>query len=135
MQGQRITVLVDGGATHNFINAALVEKRKLPTESFEGFIVVILGNHTMECNRWIPNLQVNLEYYTVKDNFYVVNVVETNMVLGFQWFYSVGEHSMNYKIPQIIFKYDEGKSVVLKGMNTYTSQLISANGMRSIQVH
>ena len=82
LQGQIITVVVDGGSTHNFIDAALVKKREIPTESFEGFIVVILGNHTMECNRWIPNLQVNLEYYTVKDNFYVVNVVDANMVFG-----------------------------------------------------
>ena len=55
-QGQIITVLVDGGATHNFIDESLVEKRKLPTNSFEGFTMVIPGNHTMECNHWIPNL-------------------------------------------------------------------------------
>ena len=82
LQGQRITNLVDGGVTHNFIDATLVDKRKLLTEYFEGFIVVIPGNHTMECNRWIPNLQVKPENYTVKDKFYVVNVVDTNMVLG-----------------------------------------------------
>ena len=86
LQGQRITILVDGGATHKFIDAALVEKRKLPIDSFKGFIVVILGNHTMESNRWIPNLQVNLGDYIVKEKFYVVHVENTNMVLGVQWF-------------------------------------------------
>ena len=72
----------------------------------------------MECNRWIPDLQVNIGDYTVKDNFYVVNVVDTNMVLGVQWLYSIGEHSVNYQIPQISFKDVEGKPVVLKGINT-----------------
>ena len=81
LQGQRITVLVDGGATHNFIDASLVEKRKISIESFEIFIVVILRIHTMECNRWAPNLQVNLGDYIMKENFYVVNVEDTNMVL------------------------------------------------------
>ena len=81
LQGDRITALVDGGGTHNFIHASLVEKRKFPTDSFEGFIMIIPRNHTMECNRWIPNLQVNIGVYTVKDNFYVVNVEDTNMVL------------------------------------------------------
>ena len=90
LQGQIIIVLVDGGSTHNFIDAYLVEKRKLPTESIEGFIVFILGNDNVECNRWIPNLQVNLGYYTVKDNFYVVIMEDTNMVLGVQWLYSTG---------------------------------------------
>ena len=68
-------------------------------------------------------------------NFYVFNVVETNMVLGFQWLYSIGKQSMNYKIPQIIFKDVEGKLVVLKGMNTYPNQVIYTNSMRSILKH
>ena len=72
------------GATHNFIDASQVEKIKILIESFEGFNVVILWNHTMECNQWIPNMQVNLGDYRVKDKFYVVNVVETNMVLVVQ---------------------------------------------------
>ena len=97
--------------------------------------MIIPRNHTMECNQWIPNLQVNLGDYTMKDNFYVVNVADTNMVLGVQWLYSIGEHSMNYKIPQISFKDVEGKPVVLKGMNTYQRQVISASSMRSILRH
>ena len=48
LQGQKITVLVDGGATHNFIDSALAKRRKLPTDPFEGFTVVIPRNHTME---------------------------------------------------------------------------------------
>ena len=63
-------------------DSSLVERRKLPTEPFEGFTVVIPSNHTIECNRWILNLQLNIGDYTMKDKFYVVNVVETNMVLG-----------------------------------------------------
>ena len=58
-----------------------------------------------------------------------------NMVVGFQWLYSIGEHSMNYKIPQISFKDADGKSIVLKGMNTYPSQLIYPNSMRNILRH
>ena len=71
----------------------------------------------------------------MKEKFYVVNLADTNMVLGVQWLYSIGEHSMNYKIPQISFKDAEGKLVFMKGTNTYPSQLISSNGMRSILRH
>ena len=88
-----------------------------------------------ECNRWIPDLQVNIGDYTVKDNFYVVNVADTNMVLGVQWLYSIGEHSMNYQIPQISFNNAKGKPMVLKGINNYPSQVISAKSMRSVMRH
>ena len=135
LQGQKITVLVDWGATHNFIDSSLVERRKFPTEPFEGFTVVISGNHTMECNRWILDLEVDIGGYTVKDNFYVFNVADTNMDLGVQWLYSIGEHSVNYQIPKISFKDAEGKPVVLKGINTYPSQVISAKRMRSVMSH
>jgi hypothetical protein len=33
--------LIDGGATHNFIDATLVAKIKIPTAEFEGFEVVV----------------------------------------------------------------------------------------------
>jgi hypothetical protein len=33
--------LIDGGATHNFIDSALVAKRGIPTMDFEGFDVAV----------------------------------------------------------------------------------------------
>ena len=45
--GKRDSVLVDGGATHNFIDAYMLEKMKIPTEPFDGFTVVILSHNTM----------------------------------------------------------------------------------------
>ena len=49
--------------------------------------------------------------------------------------HSIGEHSMNYQIPQISFKDAERKLVVLKGINTYPKQVISAKSMRSVMRH
>ena len=45
--GQRAPVLVDGGATHNFIDAEMVEKINIPSEPFDGFTIVIPG-HNMQ---------------------------------------------------------------------------------------
>jgi hypothetical protein len=39
LRGQGITALIDGGATHNFIDAAWVARRRMATEDFEGFSV------------------------------------------------------------------------------------------------
>ena len=49
--------------------------------------------------------------------------------------YSIGEHSVNYQIPQISFKDVEGKLVVLKGINTYPNQVISPKSMRYVMRH
>ena len=50
VQGHRVGVLIDGGAAHNFIDAAWVAKRGIHTEKFEGFTVAVAGNNSMECN-------------------------------------------------------------------------------------
>ena len=80
--GQRALVLVDGEDTHNFIDLEMVEKINIPSEPFDGFIVVIPCHNTMQCNTWVPKLQVTIGNYTFVDSFYVVGVADTNVVLG-----------------------------------------------------
>jgi hypothetical protein len=49
LRGQRVTTLIDGGATHNFIDATLVARRHMNTKYFEGFNVVVANGFTMTC--------------------------------------------------------------------------------------
>ena len=81
---------MDGGATQNFIYETLVESRKLQSKTFDGFTVIIPSKNSVDCTKWIPKLQVTLGNHTITDNFYVVNVADTNVVLGVQWLYSLG---------------------------------------------
>ena len=46
VQGHRVGVLIDGGATHNFIDSAWVAKRGIPTEKFEGFTIAVAWSAT-----------------------------------------------------------------------------------------
>ena len=41
VQGHRIGVLIDGGATHNFIDAAWVARQGIYTDKFEWYTVAI----------------------------------------------------------------------------------------------
>ena len=76
-----MTALVDGGATHNFIDASLVARRGLRTE-FEGFHVAVADGYTMSCLDMVPDLEVKLGNYTLIDTFYVVDLSDTDAVLG-----------------------------------------------------
>ena len=84
-------VLVDGGATHNLIDATLVERRKLQDEIFYGSIAIIPCKNSIDYTKCIPKLQVTIGNHTINENFYVVNVADTNVVFGVQWLYSIGE--------------------------------------------
>jgi len=41
IQGQHVSVLVDSGGTHNFINAQIVKRRGIKTTTFEGFLLLV----------------------------------------------------------------------------------------------
>ena len=75
-------VLINGGATHNFIDRTQVERRGLSMEEFEGFTVVVAGVGRMECTRWIPKLNITLGNYSLTDDFFVVDVIDTIVILG-----------------------------------------------------
>jgi len=58
LQGWRIRTLIDNGATHNFIDVALVTTRHIPIEDFKGFIVVVKNGYNMNCTQRIIGLDV-----------------------------------------------------------------------------
>jgi hypothetical protein len=63
--GQRATLLLNGGASHNFIDIAMVERRHIPTVDFEGFLVEVAGGRTITCDRYIPQMRLTLGRYTL----------------------------------------------------------------------
>lgn len=53
LQGQKVIVLIDSGATHNFIDEGLVDKLGLKTIFLEGFNVIVANGYTIPCNQRI----------------------------------------------------------------------------------
>ena len=128
-------MLIDGGATHNFIDRTLVERRGLPKEEFEGFTIVVASGGCMECTRWIPKLNITLGNYSLTDDFFVVDVSDTNVVLGVQWLYSIGKYSTDYRTMEMEFQGPDGRRVVLRGMNTYPAKVVSSQRMEVVLRH
>ena len=79
----RVSILVDSGATHNFIDAQLVQRREIPTDAFEGFFVLVPEDRTMQCMHYVPSLSVTMGTYKLTDHFFVVDIPDTSVLLGF----------------------------------------------------
>jgi len=47
LQGQKVSVLIDEGASHNFIDSTLLQRRHIATVEFEGFKMEVAGGSTM----------------------------------------------------------------------------------------
>jgi hypothetical protein len=60
----------------------MVERRNIPRVDFEGFLVEVAGGHTIACDRYIPQMSLTLGRYNFIHEFYVVDIPDTNIVLG-----------------------------------------------------
>eukprot|EP00253_Pinus_taeda_P022227 PITA_22227 len=133
VRGQRVSVLVDSGATHNFINAQMVERRGIQTESFDGFSVLVPGDQIMVCARYVPELSVTMGTYTLTDHFFVVNILDTNMVLGVQWLITLGKVTTYWKALEMEWDDEKtGRHEKIQGQHTYLPQTISAHRMEAV---
>jgi len=90
-------MLIDGGASHNFIDMAMVERMHTPTIDFEGFMFQVVGGITMACDRYIPQMSLTLGKHTLTHDFYVVDIPETNIILGVWWLSTFETINTNYK--------------------------------------
>ena len=82
LQGKRVLVLIDGGDSHNFIDATLLKRRHIPTVEFEGFKVEVECGSTMPCNRYIPGMKITLGRHELVQDVYVMDIPDTNIILG-----------------------------------------------------
>jgi hypothetical protein len=112
-----MTTLVDGGATHNFIDASLVSRTGSRTEEFEGFHVAVEDGYTMTYLDMILYLEVKLGNYTMTSTFDVVDLSDIDVVLGVQWSYLLGDIGFNYQTLTMSFRDAIGLRVVLRGMS------------------
>jgi hypothetical protein len=54
----------------------------MATEDFEGFSVAVADGYNVSCTKKISKLVVTLGNYTLTDDFYVVDLADSNIVLG-----------------------------------------------------
>jgi hypothetical protein len=104
----------------------LVSRRALRIEEYEGFDIAVANGHIVECLDRVPNLEINFGNYTVRDTFYVVDLFDTDVVLGVQWMITLGKITTNYQTLEMGFRDTEGKRVVLRGMSIGEPMTVSA---------
>jgi hypothetical protein len=135
LQGHKFTILIYGGASHNFIDSNMVEKRRILTEEFDGFTVFIPGSHHMSFTKWIPKLTITMGNYSMIDDLFVVEIPDKNVVLGVQWLYSIGRYTIDHRTMEMEFTGSDGKKVVLRAMHQYPPKIMSSHSMEEIMRH
>ena len=111
----------------------MVEWRGIQTESFDRFSVLVLGDQTMTCARYVPELSVTMGTYTLTDHFFVVDIPDTNMILGVQWLITLGKVTTDWKTLEMEWDDEKtGRHEKIRGQHTYSPQTVSAHRMEAV---
>jgi hypothetical protein len=124
--------LIDGGESHNFIDSALLKRRHIPAVEFERLKVEIAGGSTMACDRYIPGMKLTLGRHELVQDVYVMDLPDTNIILGFQWLSTLGPITTNYKTMEMSFTEEGGRKIVLWGMTGNSAKIVTAKRMEAI---
>lgn len=134
LAGQRVILLLDTGATHNFIDARLVEKRGIQTQEFEGIRVKVVDGYTLTYDRMILDLPMRLNNFEFKVDFYVVKMGSIDVVLGLKWLHAIGEFTLNLRDMEMKFKVD-GTNHILKAIQDNNLKEITLRIMQRLIWH
>ncbi|KAF7802354.1 Retrotransposable element Tf2 [Senna tora] len=114
IQGKRVLIMIDSGASHNFISSSLVTQLSLPRENTSIYEVTVGDGHVVKGQGICKGLKVEMQGAEIKQNFYLFNLGEVDVILGIEWLESLGEVSVNWRLLTMRYKVNE-KEIALKG--------------------
>jgi len=112
---ENVTVLIDTGSTHNFIDINVAKRLNLfvyPTTNIK--LMVADGKKidgVVKCHK----VKLQISDYNLESGFYTVPLGGVDIVLGIQWLQTLGTYSANHQKQFIKFKW-EGRRYKLYGL-------------------
>ncbi|WVZ23465.1 hypothetical protein V8G54_002009 [Vigna mungo] len=133
INGYQVQILVDSGATHNFIQSRVAHFLQLHTEPTPTPLKVMVGNGDfLPCSTLCPKAQLKVASFQFSVDLYPLELSGTDIVLGVHWLTQVSPFAMDYNGPFMRFMW-EGTLVELKGETGPTPSPISIHQLRRLQ--
>lgn len=96
INGKQVMVLIDSGASHNFISSQVVSILKIPILS-KKFVVTIRDGYQVQRKETYKGMEIELQGAHVKQDFYSFDLGGEDLVLGVEWLESLGDVKVNWK--------------------------------------
>ncbi|XP_027905740.1 uncharacterized protein K02A2.6-like [Vigna unguiculata] len=88
---ERVVVLLDCGASYNFISSSLISRCGLQQEDTPPFVVEVGDGHKVRCQGKCQGFLLDLQGFQVQQQFFVFDLSGADIVLGLEWLASLGE--------------------------------------------
>ena len=109
-----MVVLIDGGATHNFIPTELVRHLALLREETTGYGVVMGTGMAMQGVGICKGVKLNLQNLQIIEDFLPLDLGSSDVILGMKWLAAIGKMNVDWKALTMKFQIG-GIIVTLQG--------------------
>ncbi|KAJ9559068.1 hypothetical protein OSB04_013682 [Centaurea solstitialis] len=128
IQDQKVVVLIDCGATHNFISMELVEKLSLRMEKTKEYIISMGMKYKEAGSGVCQGVLLYMQGLEVNENFLPIQLGNSDVILGIQWLATLGPTYADWK--QLVMKFRvNNQSVTLRGDPTLGKSMVSLKAM------
>lgn len=86
---QEVVVLIDCGATHNFISNKVIEKLGLPLSNTSHYGVIMESGVSVRGKGMCKGIHLSLPGMEVIEDFLPLDLSNSNVILGMQWLSSM----------------------------------------------
>ncbi|KAA0045702.1 ty3-gypsy retrotransposon protein [Cucumis melo var. makuwa] len=124
VEDREVVVMIDCGATHNFISLRLVEEMQIATTETTQYGVIMGSGKAVQGKGMCTGVVVGLPGLTVVEDFLPLELGHLDMVLGMQWLPKQGAMTVDWRNLAMTFAVRDVK-VMLRGDLSLTRMAIS----------
>ena len=132
LKNKDVTVLIDGGSTHNFIDQSIVSQFGLQEIRDKTFQVMVANREKIVCGGRCLALSILIQGHVVIADFYVLPVAACHVVLGVQWLATLGPIETDYRNLTMTFT-DGGTKRMFQGIGRAGLEALSNKDLFNLQ--
>ncbi|KAG6382962.1 hypothetical protein SASPL_157305 [Salvia splendens] len=114
INGYEVSVLIDSGSTHNFIQPTVAEKLSLHVHPISPFRVFVGNGESLRCSYACLQTPISLQGNHFDIDLFILQVKGPDIILGVQWLQELGDVTKNYRDLTMRFNWAD-HSVFLRG--------------------
>lgn len=131
VQGGTVVILIDSGASHNFISTKLVQRLGLKVDPTVTYKVRLGDGHGKQTQGCCRQLGVQLGTYAFTGEFFVSELGGVDVILGVAWLATLGDVKVNWRTLTMT-SLNHGSAVEVKGDSSLAKTLISPKALLKV---
>ena len=126
-----VSILIDGGSTHNFLHHRVVTALKLPTQDIASLRVTVGNGDEIRCQQRCGEVTVQIQRNSFTIDFHILPLGGADVVLGVQWLKTLGPILTDYTSLNMKFIMG-GKLIELKGDRERDLEQVTPSQLRRL---